>query len=310
MASKTQVKNFIEKLGALAVMERNKRIADGRGWVLPSVCIAQAALETGWGTADIMVKANAYFGIKATSSWTGKVYNASTKECYDGNTYTEITDCFRAYDSLEDSVADYFDLICNSKRYAGAVNNSDALSAITAIKQGGYATSPTYIDNVMSIINDYDLRRFDECVMPAPVEPIKSVYELAQEVIAGLWGNGAERKERLTNAGYDYNAIQDIVNVILAADEPAKSIDELAKEVIAGLWGNGAERKQRLTEAGFDYEAVQSRVNELLTPTKTVDELAREVIQGKWGTGQNRKDRLTQAGYDYAAVQARVNELM
>lgn len=157
MASKDQVNSFISKLAALARAEYLKRSK----WVLPSVCIAQAALETGWGTSGLMTKANAYFGIKAGKSWGGKVYSAKTSECYDGVNYTQITDTFRAYDSVKDSVADYYDLICSATRYAGAVNNADAESAITAIKNGGYATSPTYIKNVMNIINSYNLTQYD-----------------------------------------------------------------------------------------------------------------------------------------------------
>lgn len=157
MATTAQVNKFIKQLATLAQAERKKRSK----WVLPSVCIAQSALETGWGTAEIMVKANAYFGIKATSSWKGKVYNARTKECYDGVTLTDVTACFRAYDSLEDSVADYYDLICNNPRYAGAVNVADAEKAITAIKNGGYATAPNYVDSVMSIITQYNLTQYD-----------------------------------------------------------------------------------------------------------------------------------------------------
>ena len=53
---------------------------------------------------------------------------------------------------------------------------------------------------------------------PAPT-PTKSVDELALEVINGVWGNGAERKQRLTEAGYDYNAVQKRVNEILAPKE-------------------------------------------------------------------------------------------
>ena len=71
------------------------------------------------------------------------------------------TAAFRAYYSLEESVADYYNLICGSSRYAGAVNNGNAESAITAIKNGGYATSPTYIKNVMNIINSYNLTQYD-----------------------------------------------------------------------------------------------------------------------------------------------------
>ena len=94
--------------------------------------------------------------------------------------------------------------------------------------------------------------------------PKKSVDVIAQEVIAGKWGNGDDRKNRLTAAGYDYNAVQKAVNAKLAGSSSGKSVTELAKEVIAGKWGNGADRKNRLTAAGYDYNAVQKKVNELL----------------------------------------------
>ena len=93
--------------------------------------------------------------------------------------------------------------------------------------------------------------------------PKKSVNELAKEVIAGKWGNGEARKTALTNAGYDYSAVQKEVNRIFGGAN-TKSIDTLACEVIQGKWGNGSERKDRLTKAGYDYNAVQARVNQLL----------------------------------------------
>lgn len=107
---------------------------------------------------------------------------------------------------------------------------------------------------------------------PAP-KPSKSVDELAQEVIAGLWGNQPERQQRLEAAGYDYYAVQARVNEILApaptpAPKPSKSVDDLAREVIRGDWGNGQERKDRLTAAGYDYSTVQARVNEMLSGNK------------------------------------------
>ncbi|MCM1218142.1 MAG: glucosaminidase domain-containing protein [Lachnospiraceae bacterium] len=162
MATKKQVSNFISQLSALAVAEYKKRKNAGRKWVLPSVCIAQAALETGWGTSPLMVKANAYFGIKAGTGWTGRVYSTKTQECYNGRDYTTITDLFRAYGSLAESVADYYDLITGLDRYAKACNQSDAKKCIQAIKDGGYATSPTYVTNVMSIINQYGLTEYDK----------------------------------------------------------------------------------------------------------------------------------------------------
>lgn len=101
----------------------------------------------------------------------------------------------------------------------------------------------------------------------------KSIDELAQEVIAGKWGVGQDRKTGLTNAGYDYNAVQNRVNEILtgkpssgssSSSSNKKSIDTLADEVIAGKWGTGTDRKNRLQAAGYDYNAVQDRVNQKL----------------------------------------------
>jgi lysozyme len=88
----------------------------------------------------------------------------------------------------------------------------------------------------------------------------KTIDQLADEVLAGKWDNGAERERLLTAAGYDYNAVQKKVNEKLYR----KTTDEIAVEVIAGLWGNGSARKEKLTEAGYDYSEVQKRVNEML----------------------------------------------
>ena len=87
---------------------------------------------------------------------------------------------------------------------------------------------------------------------------------MAKEVLAGKWGNGEERKNRLKTAGYDYAAVQAKVNKLAKGTSNQKSIDAVAREVIRGKWGNGADRKKRITSAGYDYSAVQKRVNELL----------------------------------------------
>ena len=92
----------------------------------------------------------------------------------------------------------------------------------------------------------------------------KTVEQLAQEVIAGKWGNGSDRKNRLTKAGYSYTAVQKRVNELASGKTNGKTVEQLAQEVIAGKWGNGRERKNRLTKAGYSYTAVQKRVEELL----------------------------------------------
>lgn len=134
-------------------------------------------------------------------------------------------------------------------------NNGSLLNDTSSMGTLHQYTSKPLDKNVMYVpLSTYDIK-------PEPVER-KTVDELAEEVIAGKWGSGDDRKKRLTEAGYDYYAVQNRVNEILAK----KTVDELAQEVIAGEWGTGDERKRRLTEAGYDYNAVQKRVNEILEP--------------------------------------------
>ncbi|NEW62302.1 lysozyme [Granulicatella sp. zg-ZJ] len=95
---------------------------------------------------------------------------------------------------------------------------------------------------------------------------LKSVDEVAREVLNGKWGNGDARKSALANAGYDYNQVQTKVNELVSGNvtPSLKPIDVIAREVINGHWGNGQERKNRLSQAGYDYDQVQQKVNELL----------------------------------------------
>lgn len=128
----------------------------------------------------------------------------------------------------------------------------------------------------------------------APKKAEKTNEQIAVEVIQGRWGLGIARRNALTAAGYDYSAIQGLVDSILLGktkmpaagstqntsptnsttkpSEPAsskkKSITEVAKEVIIGKWGAGAERKKKLTDAGYDYAAVQNKVDELMKKNK------------------------------------------
>lgn len=99
------------------------------------------------------------------------------------------------------------------------------------------------------------------------IKPVKKrVNTLAKEVLAGKWGNGANRKARLTKAGYDYNKVQAAVNKLVKASQMSedKIINAVAHEVIAGKWGNGQERIDRLKAAGYDPDKIQKRVNEIL----------------------------------------------
>lgn len=239
MSKKTD--SFIATIAPLAQAEYRSRDK----WVLPSVCIAQAALESGWN-----VNAKTLFGIK------GSGITLATQE-YVGDHYVTINAGFRTYDSIEAAVKDYYDLLTKNKRYAGAVNNPDYKSAVTAIKAGGYATSPDYVQKVTSIIVKYNLTAYD-------TRETKSIDEVAEEVIAGKWGNIPKRKAALEAAGYNYSEVQAAVNAKLGKTTAKKSYTDIAKEVVAGKWGNGTARKLKLQLAGYNYSEVQAIVNKLV----------------------------------------------
>lgn len=95
----------------------------------------------------------------------------------------------------------------------------------------------------------------------------KTYKEIAQEIISGKWGNGSERKAKVTAAGYDYKTAQMMVNSILYNKNKATN-EKIANEVIAGKWGNGAARKAKLTAAGYDYNAIQKIVTEKMEEKK------------------------------------------
>lgn len=138
-------KQFIDLVTPLAVEECRKR---GYGYPQAFTCVSQACCESAYGTSELAKNANALFGIKA-NGWNGKVYSKQTKECYDGKTYVDVKASFRAYNSFAESVEDYFNFI-EKPRYKASLTATTVKDCITAIKTGGYATSPTYVSTILT----------------------------------------------------------------------------------------------------------------------------------------------------------------
>lgn len=180
--------------------------------VIKQVCLAQAALETGYGSSALMIKAHALFGIKASKSWKGKVYSAKTNEVYAGIEQT-VAATFRAYDTVADSVRDYFKLL-QGKRYKEALTAKTVEDAVHIIVKGGYATDPRYAEKVINIYKQVLLGAIP--VVKSNVEQVKPVSDdidkLAHEVLKGKYGNGEQRKKLL---GTNYAAVQHRVNILL-----------------------------------------------------------------------------------------------
>jgi flagellar protein FlgJ len=122
-----------------------------------SFMLGQAGHETGWGKHQIKNKdgSNSFnlFGIKAGSSWTGKVAEITTTEYVNGVAQKKVAK-FRAYDSFEDSFKDYARLISDSPRYAKARQQTQSVTAFaTGLQKAGYATDPEYAAKLSRAIN-------------------------------------------------------------------------------------------------------------------------------------------------------------
>lgn len=200
-------KNFISLMYANCV-----RYADDYGIsqsCIPAI-VGQAIVESNWGKSILSSKYFNYFGLKCGSSWTGKSVNLKTKEEYKAGQLTTIKDNFRMYSSIGLGIKGYFEFIKN-KRYSNLKTATNPRQYLEYIKADGYATSSKYVNTVMKVVDTY--------VLPWLKQYDYKMNNIVKEVVLGMWGNGEERKQRLTKAGYDYKYVQSQVNMYLKGTE-------------------------------------------------------------------------------------------
>ena len=159
----------IKKVGALFTADQKK------SGILASVSLAQFILESGYGKSELAQNANNIFGMKCSlsgntwseSSWDGKSkYTKKTQEQNPDGSMVTITADFRKYPCIEDSIADHSAYLLGAKngsklRYAGLKGCTDYKKAVQIIKDGGYATSLTYVEKLISIIERWNLTQYD-----------------------------------------------------------------------------------------------------------------------------------------------------
>ena len=155
MATAAQAKQFIKEIAPII-----QRFAKQYGYKVASPIIAQACIESAFGTSSLGFRYHNYFGMKCGSSWKGKSVNLATKEEYKAGILTDIKANFRAYDSMDEGVNGYFVFI-SSKRYSNLKEATTPKEYLEMIKADGYATSSTYVNTNMSCINKYDLTKYD-----------------------------------------------------------------------------------------------------------------------------------------------------
>ena len=139
---------YIKQYAPLAVeqMKRHK--------IPASITLAQGLLESGAGHSELARKSNNHFGIKCGGGWRGRTVR------HDDDARNE---CFRAYRNPMDSYEDHSLFLRRGARYAFLFNLkiTDYRGWARGLKKAGYATDPSYANRLITIIEDYELYKYD-----------------------------------------------------------------------------------------------------------------------------------------------------
>lgn len=151
-SSNAKSQNFVESVAQGAI----------NGWtkygVLPSVTVAQAILESGWGQSALSTQAHNLFGIKG--SYNGQYVTMQTREVYNGQSYY-IYDNFRKYANNSESVEDHGNFLYSNSRYANLLGDQSYASVARKLQADGYATDPSYASSLIKLVEMYNLTQLD-----------------------------------------------------------------------------------------------------------------------------------------------------
>ena len=155
-------------------------VAEGaiEGWneygVLPSITVAQAILESGWGSSTLSTQAHNLFGIKG--SYNGNYVTMSTREVINGQS-VYVNAAFRAYANNSESVEDHGNFLYSNSRYSNLLGDTSYTDVAQKLSQDGYATDPYYASSLISLVKTYDLTQLDSiAIANTPVITNKSNY--------------------------------------------------------------------------------------------------------------------------------------
>lgn len=184
---------FIESVAAGAV----------QGWskykVLPSITVAQAILESGWGQSSLSTSAHNLFGIKG--SYNGHSVTMRTREVYGGRS-VYINDNFRAYANNSESVEDHGNFLASNRRYNNLIGDTNYVSVANKLRQDGYATDPSYAKSLIKLVQTYNLTQLDAVALSGHAVVNNSQEETTTKATAGTTANNA------TNGGTNYYTVQ------------------------------------------------------------------------------------------------------
>jgi N-acetylmuramoyl-L-alanine amidase len=301
------VQEFLDLMVPLAVADMKK------SGVLASVTLAQVILESGWITSELAVNANNIFGMKAElsgntwpgSTWNGEVYEKETAEQREDGSYYTVVAPFRKYQDIAQSVADHSAYLTGALddngnlRYAGIKGEKDARTALTIIKQGGYATSKDYVEKLMLRVDKYNLTKYDNAESEG-----ETMKEIKIMLDAGHYGK--YNRSQAVPAYYESDFTFKFVNMLKAALEACgftvgTTRKDQAKDL--GLTNRGKAAKGYNLFISIHSNAVGSGVNNSVDypvaitmvnddkvsideESKAVGEILAQVVASVMGTSQ------------------------
>lgn len=170
LVNRYSAEDYIERFKTIAIKEMNLH------GIPASITLAQGLLESGNGNSSLARDANNHFGIKCTGEWTGKTILKDDDQ---------KDDCFRVYGSPEESFRDHSEFL-KRKRYAALfeLNKDDYRGWAEGLKSAGYATNPRYAELLITLIDRYDLGKYDR--KEGFVEKIKREDKVLAEIVQNI----------------------------------------------------------------------------------------------------------------------------
>lgn len=183
-------KEYVRRYKDIAIREME------RTGIPASIKLAQGILESGCGQSELAVNANNHFGIKC-HEWDGDTYSMDDDK---------RNECFRKYKNAEQSWIDHSEFLRSRPRYAGlfSLKTTDYRAWARGLKAAGYATSPTYADRLIGIIEEEGLQQYDRIIQhptgeAAPVVPVKQAVNKKPEMIQQPAADSYRNREEMRN---------------------------------------------------------------------------------------------------------------
>lgn len=274
----TKQQTFIDKISPAAV-------EDWKAYGVPaSLTIAQAVLESNWGTSELATRANNLFGIKGNGS--AGTYTKVSDEYVNGKKVQKTSD-FRKYNSWIESIRDHTQFLLKP-RYAKVIG-ADWKAACQAVYDAGYATDPAYPEKLKRIIEQYKLYEYDrkDGVQMRPILIIDAGHGGSDP---GAVGNGLREKDlTLQISNYQYARFQALgVPVTLTRTSDVTLTPEQRTKLVRDSGAKYCLSNHINAGGGSGVEAIHS--------VFSTDKLAKTLAQSVANCGMNFRKVFTRTG--------------